>query len=74
MNIILKIPKKYQMLRADIGIDSTPESIMECWNDCFQGIADELVSFDGKNFIDSQNEVITKKDVYFQLNDYLKDN
>ena len=69
--IRLFVPEEYNGAIMELGERPTPGTIIETFNDMFQGDASELVDFDENLFlfIDEDGEKLTPEDIYEMIND-----
>ena len=69
--IRLFVPEEMNYAIMELGERPTPGTIIETFNDIFQGDASELVDFDENLFlfIDEDGEKLTPEDIYEMIND-----
>lgn len=69
--IRLFVPEEMNYAIMELGERPTPGTIIETFNDIFQGEASELVDFDENLFlfIDEDGEKLTPEDIYEMIND-----
>ena len=69
--IRLFVPEEMEGAIMELGERPTPGTIIDTFNDMFQGDASELVNFDENLFlfIDEDGEKLTPEDIYEMIND-----
>lgn len=73
--IRLFVPEEMEGAIMELGERPTPGTVIETFNDMFQGDVSELVNFDENLFlfIDEDGEKLTPEDIYEMINDATQD-
>lgn len=71
----LFVPEEFDGAIMELGPTPTPGTVIDVFNDIFQGDASELVDFDENLFlfIDEDGTKLTPEDIYEMIDDFVKD-